>query len=144
MTQSKPKTAELGKSGVFEPPRTSLFNVLQKNIKLGKRILFLHRLIYVGEHNAEIDDIIEKMRENVTDSNSGFCTEPLTGILLCYKNHFCHMVEGSEEVLNKHLTLLFEKDNENSSKFKLLSVIHHIKAVCIYILSCACAFFCSL
>ncbi|KAJ3664382.1 hypothetical protein Zmor_008558 [Zophobas morio] len=113
---------------ITEPARRSIYDVLQTNLKIAKRVCYIHRLMYIGEHNFSVGDVVEVMEKNYKQTNSGYGTEPLSGILLHYSKYFCCIVEGSEEAIAKHLHLLFHTHEKDLNNVKLLSPIHHVKA----------------
>lgn len=86
-------------------------------------------MLYIGEHSFPPGEISQAMERNYKLTNTGYCTEPLSGILLYYSDYFCYIAEGSEESLHKHLTLLFEYESKNIENVRLLSAVHHVKAV---------------
>ncbi|KXZ75523.1 uncharacterized protein LOC135267436 [Tribolium castaneum] len=126
--KGKKKSKEASRQVVLEPIRRSLYDVVQTNLKIAKRVTYIHRLLYIGEHSFTPREIVEAMEKNYKLTNTGYCTEPLSGILLYYANHFCYIAEGSEEALHKHLSLLFEHESERLENVRLLSAIHHVKA----------------
>lgn len=67
-------------------------------------------------------------------TNSGYCPEPLSGVLLYYQRYFCHIVDGPEEILHKHLNLLLKQQNTHLKSAKLLTAIHHVRGVKNYLI----------
>ncbi|XP_044270608.1 probable ATP-dependent RNA helicase DDX5 [Tribolium madens] len=103
-------------------------NQLKLSFRKKFQVTYIHRLLYIGEHSFSSSGIVEAMEKNYKLTNTGYLTEPLSGILLYYANYFCYIAEGSEEALHKHLSLLFEHESENIDNVRLLSAIHHVKA----------------
>ncbi|KAF2881014.1 hypothetical protein ILUMI_25162 [Ignelater luminosus] len=115
----------------IEPVRRTFLNVLCDNLKLAEKVIFVHRLIYIAEHSfsdysgSSIGDCMEKIVQKVNDS---YHDEPLTGLLVCYPKYFCHIIEGSEDSLYKHLVLLMsdEANRKKLGRTKMLVCYHHI------------------
>ncbi|KAK4876793.1 hypothetical protein RN001_009299 [Aquatica leii] len=114
-----------------EPVRRTLLNVLLDNLKEANRKIYVHRLIYIGEHSFPTTSTIsisDVMKNTVDTVNSHYNDENLSGIFLHYPKYFCHLLEGSEDSIIKHLLLLTE--NEENKKFlgrmKMLVCYHHI------------------
>ncbi|CAG9769020.1 unnamed protein product [Ceutorhynchus assimilis] len=104
-----------------EPERHSLYQTLLDNLKLYGRATFLHRIIYVGNHDfPNYDECRVSFHSIITKCNEGYCIETLSGFLLFYPRYFVHMVEGDEDSLNKHIGVLIDP---NSSYFQYLGQI---------------------
>lgn len=95
---------------IVEPVRKSVLDVQRENLKAANKvkhdtntqnvakqrklqIIYVHRIIYVGQHSFKDCRIKEVMHKIIDDINLGYCDEKLTGLLLYYDTFFCHMVE---------------------------------------------------
>ncbi|XP_046995570.1 testis-expressed protein 47-like isoform X1 [Schistocerca americana] len=111
--------------------RRSLYNVIKENLAAAGRRTFLHRMIYIGRHNFEDQQAITQFFEaTIKTINGGYCDEPLTGLFLWYNDYFIHVLEGSEETLNRHLKFLLKQIEASViaiSAMKILLMYHHIK-----------------
>ncbi|CAH1977641.1 unnamed protein product [Acanthoscelides obtectus] len=127
------KTKKLEHDLVQEPARKTLFDRIMANFKMMERRTYLHRIIYVGEHDIA-SDLPSMLVNTVTAVNEAENTvEKLTGFLLVYQKCFLHMVEGSEDSITKHVGLVLNKygDNKELKNLKLLIQVSHIlKRVC--------------
>lgn len=114
--------------GVHEPHRKSLFNIIEDNFKLGDRIQYIHRLIYIGEHYCRDEGGIQNLYNKVIkDVNQHQYEEELTGFILFYPNYFCVCIDGAEACLHKHLQYIFGSENRKKfGRVKLLVSYHHI------------------
>ncbi|XP_047111960.1 testis-expressed protein 47-like [Schistocerca piceifrons] len=88
-------------------------------------------MIYIGRHNFEDQQAITQFFEaTIKTINGGYCDEPLTGLFLWYNDYFIHVLEGSEETLNRHLKFLLKQIEASViaiSAMKILLMYHHIK-----------------
>ncbi|KAF5304043.1 hypothetical protein FQA39_LY01828 [Lamprigera yunnana] len=116
-----------------EPTRRTFLNVLTDNLKQANRLNYLHRLIYIGQHDFPPKKgfgvgLGEVMKQTIEAVNNDYHDEPLTGLLLSYPKYFCHLIEGSEDSIVKHLLLLTGNDNAQShlQRMKVLVCHHHI------------------
>ncbi|XP_017780116.1 PREDICTED: uncharacterized protein LOC108565266 [Nicrophorus vespilloides] len=110
-----------------------MYDVMCANMKFAGRVTFVHRIIYIGEHSFpqfddEDENISDLFRENIQTVNSQYCEEYLTGFLLYYTKYFCHVVEGSEESIHKHLQMLLTNPEtaKHLGRMKILVAYHHI------------------
>lgn len=108
------------------PVRTSLLDVLQNNLKTANRNAFLHRYVYIGEYSYNDKNILDLMISIIDTVNDGYCEEPLTGVMLVLPRYFVHFLDGSEDSIVKHFTLLKEKNSEYLGRCKLLVAFHHV------------------
>lgn len=51
------------------------------------------RMVYIGEHTLQKDDLICQFRKTVHDVNSGYCEINIQGLLLVYDSYFVHILE---------------------------------------------------
>ncbi|KAF5269970.1 hypothetical protein FQR65_LT05769 [Abscondita terminalis] len=113
-----------------EPTRQTFLNVILDNLKRANRINYIHRLIYIGEHSfpSENNALCSAMKRSIDMVNGSYNDEPLTGIFLHYPKYFCHLLEGSEDSIVKHLLLLTENENNKTylGRMKMLVCYHHI------------------
>ncbi|KAL3274616.1 hypothetical protein HHI36_015997 [Cryptolaemus montrouzieri] len=116
--------------GVPEPARDSLFDTISENLEQARKHIYVNRIIYLGEHSfdpEEFNKVSEIFRDIVKEINGSYNDEPLTGIFLHYKKYFVHMLEGSEDSINKHFYLLMEDEvYRKFSKMKLVILVNHI------------------
>ncbi|KAB0796859.1 hypothetical protein PPYR_10920 [Photinus pyralis] len=114
-----------------EPARRTFLNVLVDNFKEAGRKNYVHRLIYIGDHTLSAEkgsSIGDIMQSTINMVNNEYNDEHLSGILLHYPKYFCHMLEGSEDSIIKHLILLKEnvEYRTHCSRLKMLICYHHI------------------
>ncbi|KRT78673.1 hypothetical protein AMK59_8268, partial [Oryctes borbonicus] len=95
--------------------------------------MFVHRLIYIGSFLStdpppDEKSIIEAFRRSIKLINDRYFDEKLSGFLLLYEQHFCHVLEGSEESIRRFLTLMYENEILRSQlvTVKLIAVYHHV------------------
>ncbi|KAK9701726.1 hypothetical protein QE152_g30409 [Popillia japonica] len=113
--------------------RKSVLDILKLNFSLHERNTFVHRLIYIGnfvcnEPASEDKPLMDGFRRTVKTINDRYFDEKLTGLLLLYNQHFCHLLEGSEESIVRFLTLMYENDilKDKLGASKLLVIYHHV------------------
>lgn len=114
--------------GIQEPPRKSLYQVIQNNFKVADRTTYIHRLIYIGEHKFRGEEISELYERVVKEVNHQYNEEPLTGFILYYPTYFCVCIDGCEDSIHKHLEYIFGNPEieENFGRTKCLVAYHHI------------------
>lgn len=110
-----------------EPIRKSLFDVIQENFKTFDRVIYVTRLLYIGDHSFKDDDINEFYSKIVKEVNSHYIDEKLTGLLVYYKQYFCIIIEVGQNYSIPNLVSFFlqelpqisrvqRKPSENISK----------------------------
>lgn len=112
---------------INEPVRKSLFDMIHDNFKLANRHIYVNRLFYIGKHtfaDAMGENVCDFFHQIVTDINSKYCDESLTGFLLYYPQFFCHVIEGSEDSIHKHLRRVIKEPRFGTCK--IICVYHHI------------------
>ncbi|CAH1156140.1 unnamed protein product [Phaedon cochleariae] len=121
---------ESKQQGLQPPVRRNMYEIVLENFQIARRVTFLHRIIYVGEHTFPPNgDMIKQCFSSciniVNDSN---CLESLTGFLLYYNRYFVHLVEGDEDSLNAHIGILLsnEKFQKHLKVMKLIINVSHI------------------
>nr|CAI5833950.1 unnamed protein product [Callosobruchus analis] len=113
--------------GVSEPVRKTLYDIFMENLQTLNRVTFIHRVIYAGKHKSSTQlPIIFKTIINGV--NNEYYRERLTGFLLIYSTFFIHVVEGSEDAILKHLSILLESPDHSDcvGETKLLIQISNV------------------
>lgn len=117
-----------------EPTRLNLLNVLHKSLKAAEKKTYLHRIIYIGNYEtktAQDSKLLQILFESGVKLINEAGDEPITGFSLFYSGYFISIIEGTEDMINKHLKILLDSFDTNKSipsidKMKLLFVSHHI------------------
>ncbi|GJQ68474.1 hypothetical protein Trydic_g17051 [Trypoxylus dichotomus] len=111
----------------------SFLDALLQNFNLHERSTFVHRLIYIGnfvtnDPAPEDQPLIEAFRRCIKLINERYFDEKLSGFLLLYDQHFCHVLEGSEESIIRFLTLMYENEilKMKLGTVKMVVVYHHL------------------
>ncbi|KAK9883409.1 hypothetical protein WA026_001583 [Henosepilachna vigintioctopunctata] len=115
--------------GISEPVRESLLDVLSNNLDCARKNIYVHRIIYLGEHSFDspVDGVSDVFKSIVNEINGCYNDEPLTGVFLHYKKFFVHMLEGSEDSFMKHFQILMDDEvYEKFSNMKLVIIVNHI------------------
>lgn len=113
--------------GVSEPVRTSLLDCTLENLAAAKREIYLLRIIYIGEHNFNSDDLHSTFNDIIQEVNRGYCDESLSGMFLYYKKFFVHILEGCEDSIEKHFHLILgDEISSYIESLKVVTVINHI------------------
>ncbi|XP_063382071.1 uncharacterized protein LOC134668554 [Cydia fagiglandana] len=88
----------------------TVLHVVQENFQsLGLKTYGI-RMIYIGEHKAPREAMIEQIGKTVDAVNGGYCDMKVTGLLLVYDSYFVHIVEGSEDTVHRLLRFLFKTE----------------------------------
>lgn len=91
----------------------------------------LHRIVYIFEYSKPHKDfeIQEVFNTMISEVNSGYYDEPITGMLIYYGRLGINMVEGSEYTLIKHLQDVHDSGLLDTAlgRIKILLVLTHIK-----------------
>lgn len=56
------------------------------------------RMIYIGEHALNREELQKQFKETIHDVNSGYCDIHVNGLLLVYDSYFVHIVEASKNL----------------------------------------------
>ncbi|XP_023713042.1 testis-expressed protein 47 [Cryptotermes secundus] len=111
--------------------QTSLYDVVKERLRKGQRVTYLHRITYVGEHSFRDDPTVKQLYEEIIrDMNSEDPDEILTGFLLCYDEFFVHILEGSEEMILRHLHRIYALVDGGEARLgtmKLLIACHNVR-----------------
>ncbi|XP_050507444.1 uncharacterized protein LOC114340864 [Diabrotica virgifera virgifera] len=126
----KKRTAEQKPVGTPEPRRTTMYDVVLDNFKLASRRTFLHRVIYIGEHNFITPDLLTSVfSETVNKANrNDRLIEKITGLLIRYPKHFIHLLEGDEDVIYSQIgyLLITKAYKKYLGNMKLVTNISHV------------------
>uniref|UniRef100_A0A1B6CZD9 BLUF domain-containing protein n=1 Tax=Clastoptera arizonana TaxID=38151 RepID=A0A1B6CZD9_9HEMI len=121
------------KSDIIQNTNRSFLSVLVDNLKSLGRKNYLHRLIYIFEYTATNVDfsIHEILSDMIRKINESYSDEPLTGIFLYYQHYGINMIEGSEEIIFKHIQEFVSDEyiSNNVGRIKILLAVSHIKQV---------------
>ncbi|PNF28235.1 hypothetical protein B7P43_G07538 [Cryptotermes secundus] len=100
-------------------------------VPLDTFVTYLHRITYVGEHSFRDDPTVKQLYEEIIrDMNSEDPDEILTGFLLCYDEFFVHILEGSEEMILRHLHRIYALVDGGEARLgtmKLLIACHNVR-----------------
>ncbi|XP_065350401.1 uncharacterized protein LOC135946208 [Cloeon dipterum] len=85
---------------------TSMYDVLLDNLQKSHMRVHLYRVIYIGEHsNERAEQLHEFFAECLARINRD-ALDALCALFIHYSRHFVLMLEGSEEDIVRHLTIL--------------------------------------
>lgn len=119
---------------VFETQRMTLLEAVEERHEKQKKNI-LHRLVYVGKFNRKEapETHAIKMIQVVSDigqvMSHGSTTQPLTGMLLIYNDHFVHIVEALYDQLFRLIELCTEEDVKrhlNIATTRIINIAHDI------------------
>uniref|UniRef100_A0A6P7G1T4 Uncharacterized protein LOC114333349 n=1 Tax=Diabrotica virgifera virgifera TaxID=50390 RepID=A0A6P7G1T4_DIAVI len=120
-------------TGIQEPKRTTMYDIVCYNFDLMGRTTFIHRFIYAGFHNcdetAQAECLIARFSDIVNQTNrANNIYEHLTGFLVVTPNYFIHMIEGDEEAIYYHLKLLLAATDykELLNNVKVFTLLTHV------------------
>ncbi|KAJ8924855.1 hypothetical protein NQ315_001010 [Exocentrus adspersus] len=115
---------------IQEPARKTMYDVVLENFRVLKRVSFVHRTVYIGEHQffSDSDRLEDLFSSTIQAVNEAYTAEKLTGFLLCYTKYFLHLVEGDEDSIYKHLGLLMKK-KERATHLGAIKLLVHVSHV---------------
>ncbi|KDR23565.1 testis-expressed protein 47-like isoform X2 [Zootermopsis nevadensis] len=110
--------------------RRSVYDLVKERFRIGERVTYLHRVIYVGEHSFSENPTMKQFFEGIImEVNSQDPDEILTGFLLYYHKLFVHIVEGSEATILRHLRRVYALIDGGEARLgtmRVLIVCHNI------------------
>ncbi|XP_053606451.1 uncharacterized protein LOC128672938 [Plodia interpunctella] len=88
----------------------SVLNVVEENFQHAELKAYAVRIIYIGEHTLEKNDMIKQFKKTITAVNNLYCDVHIQGLLLVYDSYFIHVLEGSEDTVHRQLRFLFQAE----------------------------------
>jgi hypothetical protein len=108
------------------PRQKSMYDHVEIDfVKSGKKT-HLFRLLVIGTHEEDPAEFIRYKRLLIEEINATCHDELATGFFLAYPRQFIHVLEGSEDTLNKYLSrcaLLFETQPGGYSATNIRAIV---------------------
>ncbi|XP_024947747.1 uncharacterized protein LOC107265187 isoform X2 [Cephus cinctus] len=89
------------------PIRQSYLDLVKRNLQAMDQVMFLTRIIYIGEYRCTSEELRQKMKNVMDHLANDHSDSPATGLLLVYQQYFIHILEATEEIIFRHFRLIY-------------------------------------